>query len=396
MAFGDSTDDKLLKDAWDGFCDRLKEAGNLVFRDDTPPTPFERATGFRYLSRQINRGLQTALEYADPLFPEFKRTMHPRRKFGGDNADALNMRATIDGKHTYRVVGNRGSAHYISFSLHAPNRNIPWQHQEIDRLLGDEIATEWDGSFQVILSPEQHDGNWLKTTPETNQLSIRQFFGSWDKEFPMTIRIEREGSEGESPAQITPEVIANALGDAADLVFHNAAFWIDWVGRYRASPNTFMESVTQGQLGATPGGKPIHCHWMIQPDEALLIQFTPPKAYFWNIELNNFWMETLDYRYQLSGTNSKLAVPESDGSYNVVVASTDPGLPNWIETGGHLEGHLTLRWVQGEASPLPETHLAKVSDLDSFVPKNLKRITPKERQEQKRLRSVGAFRRFRV
>ncbi len=92
MAYGDSPHDQTLKRAWEEFCDRLKEAGELVFRDPAPSTPLDRAAGFEYLSRQIGRGLDVALEHNDPLHPDLRWNQQPIRKYGGDNPDAVNLR----------------------------------------------------------------------------------------------------------------------------------------------------------------------------------------------------------------------------------------------------------------------------------------------------------------
>ncbi len=396
MAYGDTPHDEMLKTAWEEFCDRLKGAGDLIFRADAPSTALDRAVGFRYLSRQISRGLDVVMEYNDPLFPNLRRNQAPTRKYGGDNPDALNMRARIDGEHTYRVVGNRGTVRYVVFSIHRPSPNTPWQEQEVTRLLGQELQTKWDGSFELILSPNEHSGNWLKTTPDTFQISIRQFHGAWHLEQPMTLRIERVGAEGEVPAPLTPETVAEQLRGAADLADRNSVFWVDWMDYYREKPNEFLTTITKEALGGTPGGTLWNTYWMVQPDEALLIEFTPPRAHFWNIEFNNFWMESVDYRYQFSGTNSHLAVAEEDGSFRVVVAHTDPGLANLIETGGHCEGHIGIRWIQADGSPKPDARLVKLADLPAAVPANTRRVTPEERREQRRLRKIGVDRRFRV
>ncbi len=398
MTYGDTPYDEMLKQAWDEFCDRLKGAGSLIFRPDAPSTALDRAVGFRYLSRQISRGLDIALEYDDPLFPNLRRNQYPTRKYGGDNPDALNMRARIDGEHTYRVVGNRGTVRYVVFSIHRPSPNTPWQEQEVTRLLGQELQTKWDGRFEIILSPEEHPGNWLKTTPDTHQISIRQFHGDWHLEQPMTLRIERVGAEGETPAPLMPETVAEGLRNAADIADKNSVYWVDWMDYYREKPNEFQTRGTNfAALGGTPGGTAWNTYWMVQPDEALLIEVTPPRRFqFWNIEFNNFWMETVDYRYLFSGLNSQLAVLEEDGSLRVAVAHTDPGLANLIETGGHCEGHIVVRWMQADSSPRPDARLIKLADLPSVVPPNTRRVTPEQRLEQRRLRKIGVDRRFRV
>lgn len=69
MAYGDTPYDQLLKEAWNGFCERLKGASKVVFRDTAPATSLARAEGFRYLSRYISRAFNVVLEYNDPLYP---------------------------------------------------------------------------------------------------------------------------------------------------------------------------------------------------------------------------------------------------------------------------------------------------------------------------------------
>ena len=56
------------------------------------------------------------------------------------------------------------------------------------------------------------------------------------------------------------------------------------------------------------------------------IRFTPPPCRCWNFQLNNHWMESLDYRYHSIHTNSSLATPDDDGSgsYTILVCHIDP------------------------------------------------------------------------
>ena len=324
MAYGDTAYDATLKRAWEDFCDQLKAAGALVFQDRAPATPLERATGLQYLSRNISYALDVCLEHTDPLYPQLFRTMSPTRKWGGDNPDCVYLQACIDGEHTYRLVGNRGTVHYVAFS--AQRRPAPGLGAEVGRILGDQLKTEWDGSFQIVLSPSEHPGNWIKTTPDTYRVNIRQFFGDWNREQPMSLRIERVGAEG-PPSPLTPERVAEGLRRAGEFLATNSKFWADWQEPYRQQPNVFLQSRTAAALGAAPGGTPIHTYWKVQPEEVLLIEFTPPKCAYWNFELNTYWMTSVDYRYHLSSINGTQATLEDDGSARIAGARRDPGIP---------------------------------------------------------------------
>lgn len=394
MTFGDTEHDASLRDAWHEFCEQLKTAGDLAFADPAPATPLERAVGLRYIARNIAFHLRNEVEYADPLFPQLWQQFTPTMKWGGDNPDCVYLRARIDGEHTYRVVGNRGAAHFIALSVHRPVETVPpGESAEYARLLGDELEVEWDGSFVLTLSPEEQPGNWIPTMPDVERFLIRQFFGDWEHEQPMSVRIERVDAEG-APAQPTPDTLIEGLRAAAEGLIDTTAYWRDWQERYRANANNFMTSATAHTLGAAPGGVPMHCYFEVQPDEALVIRFTPPVAYYWNFELNNYWMASVDYRYHLSSINSKQAALETDGSATIVVSHEDPGVPNWLGTDGHCEGHLGLRWMQADSSPVPETQLVKLADLAAALPASARRITPEARAAQLRGRRIGVDRRF--
>ena len=44
-------------------------------------------------------------------------------------------------------------------------------------------------------------------------------------------------------------------------------------------------------------------------------------------------------------------MPEPDGTVRVVIAATDPGRPNWLDTGHRQRGFVTLRWLDNPAAP---------------------------------------------
>ncbi|MDX2443339.1 MAG: hypothetical protein QNK30_06020, partial [Bacteroidales bacterium] len=75
---------------------------------------------------------------------------------------------------------------------------------------------------------------------------------------------------------------------------------------------------------------------------------------------------SLDYRYFNICINKGNAEYNSDGSVKVVVAHTDPGLPNWIDTCGHEEGTMCWRWYRlgKEIKPLePDCKLVMFDQL---------------------------------
>jgi hypothetical protein len=115
--------------------------------------------------------------------------------------------------------------------------------------------------------------------------------------------------------------------------------------------------------GGDPNIAYYHSYWKLGPEEALVIEVTPPACAYWNFQLNNHWMESLDYRYHQIALNHSQVRPEPDGSVRLVVAHEDPRVPNWIETAGHRRGTMCLRWVGARREPEPRTRLVKLRDI---------------------------------
>ncbi|HEV3112517.1 MAG TPA: hypothetical protein VGY99_18680 [Candidatus Binataceae bacterium] len=226
MAYGDTPFDDALKRAWEEFCDRLKSASAIVFRDTAPATPLDRATGIQYLSRYISKALAEKFEFADPLYPQFWQLQTPTNKSFGDNPDCTYLMAAIDAEHTYRIVGNRGTVSWVSFNVRgmAPASTV-------SAINNRDLKTEWDGSFEIIVSPQQPDAkNWMRNGPGSARLFVRQFFGEWDTEEPMTIRVERVGQEADGPPPpLMPERLIDGLRASADWMLEDASRWVDWV-----------------------------------------------------------------------------------------------------------------------------------------------------------------------
>jgi hypothetical protein len=390
-------DSHELKEAWLDFCERLKGAADIVFDTVAPEDPLSRSEGIRYLSRLIGFGLDLNLEFNDPMFPELMRYFDPTgRKQGGDNPDAVYLGARIAGDHHYRLFGKRGSARYLVFTTLEPTAGVHGGHALYGspqaQLLGDDLEVDVDGNFELTLGPEAREGNHIQTTAETSWFTIRQFFGDWLGEAPMRAQIERIGATG-TPPPLQPERLVQALANAGSFVGGSAKFWRKWLEDYGHEKNVFSPNMPSG-LSAAPGGSLNHCVWELEADEVLLIEVDPVACSFWNFELNNYWMNSMDYRYHLSSINGQQAVLEDGGSVRIAVSAEDPGIPNWLDTASVRTGFISNRWMQAATSPVPSTRLLKLSELPNALPANATRISAAERRAQLRMRRLGVEQRF--
>src|SRR4051812_35242209 len=120
MAFGDTEQDARLHAAWSDFCDRLKSAGDLGFKDTSPANALQRADGFRFLTQNLGQAFDLAVETGDTRYPAVHPFCGPSRKLGGDNADFVYLQAWIDGSWVYRISGHRGTARFLNITVQGP------------------------------------------------------------------------------------------------------------------------------------------------------------------------------------------------------------------------------------------------------------------------------------
>ena len=132
----------------------------------------EQAEGLRYLSRLLRISLDMNLENADPAFPYFYQASHETAKIGADNPDNIYLNATISGHHSYRVYGNRGSAPVFSFGSKANRYAVDGTMASTGELDVRDMHVETDGSFEVIVSKNKQEGNWLPLAEDLSLIHI--------------------------------------------------------------------------------------------------------------------------------------------------------------------------------------------------------------------------------
>ena len=352
--------------AWSAFCDLLKQAGEVVLRPDVAASTFERAEGLRYLTRLLRAGLVSFAEATGPRHPVF-RPMPDLVKMGLDNPDNYYLSASVSGRHTYRIRGRRGSIHYLSFA--AQNQNFAAR----DRITGgaghledSALALDAEGGFEIIASARAHPGNWLRMSPDTSQILVRQTFLDRARERPVEVAIECLDAAG-PPPPLDPARVPGQLMGSAMYALGCAQWFADWVVAFRAEApvNAFHlpDAEQHRRVGGDPNVRIWLGLWELAPDEALLVEATPPRCDYWNFQLGNIWAESLDYRFRRVHLNSHTAVLRADGSFRLVVAHADPGDPNWIDTAGHARGTMCVRWVRAESHPEPRTRVVKLAAL---------------------------------
>jgi len=386
--------------AWADLCNALARASRLVLGDGVPDAPRERAEGFRYLTRFLAAGIAVCVEHADSDDPVFVRMIDHTMKWGLDAPDCLYLYASVRGDARYRIHGNRGSANHLDIQVnygHFADGDIAsWG--TISSLSGLDLETAKDGSFELALSAEKQDGNWLRLEPNAEFVLVRQYFGDWENEGPADLCIERRGGEGPAAPPRCDQMAAR-LERLATWLERGGALWEQMSrGLLGMAPNSLLVHLPEGGASERAGmaGQAYGMgNFACEPDEAVILEFRPPPCRHWSVSLANYYWESLDYETRQSALNHHQASLDADGAFRGVIAHRDPGVPNWLDTAGHARGTLAVRFLLAETAPEVVTRVVPLSEVRGQLPPDTPAIAPGERVRSLERRRRAVRRRFR-
>mmetsp|Transcript_21866 Transcript_21866/g.38674 ORF Transcript_21866/g.38674 Transcript_21866/m.38674 type:complete len:445 (-) Transcript_21866:1228-2562(-) len=376
--------------AWDEWCDALKAAGAVMYAPGAPSDPFNQAEGLRYLTRLARVSLEAFMECNDTDAPQLVALANGSRvapvKLGSDNPDNVYESAAISGRKVYKLTVDPGSVHYLGFGTQKGSYGGEGGLKTVDYKEVSEFEREEDGSIIIMVCNERpkEARNWLKTVPDPERglLIVRQTREDHENEILAKVKIECVGGN-KLPAPCSASAVDDALRTSALLVAGAPlmfAKWADEFKRNHCNELPLFDVDRSNAVGGDPFIRYYHSYWQVEHDEALIIRAMPPKDLAsWNFQLNNHWMESLDYRYHRIHVNRHTATYLEDGSICIVVTNSDPSTQqgankwhayDWLTTTGHTCGTMCFRWLRPgsfENLPQPTTKLVKLSDLDRHL-----------------------------
>jgi hypothetical protein len=379
-------DQQQLLAQWQRFCDSLKATGERIVALDQDQA-INTAEGFHYLAMLTGMAIERVQGYQVPAYPVVARTLDAYKKMGLDSSDNTYRTVNFEPGGEYRIRGWRGNSTYLGFQI---NAGI----SAVGNLNDSQMTFNEDGSFELYLGGDRRGGNWLALPAAANSLYIREIFIDWDNEQPSRVWIERLDLPG-PPAPLTVEEVGSRLQRMAAFVDQQVDFWNGYVERARSRTNALP--VPRGTTGEGGSADNLYSggYFRLAPDEALLIETDGVEALFWNVQLGNAWFQSLDYQYRQTSLNSHQARRDSDGRYRVVVAHSDPGVPNWLDTAGHPEGVIYYRWNQARQAPgAPRVQVVKFEQLARYLPADTPRVSADGRRESLRRRYAAVARRM--
>jgi len=383
-----ATGDVELAQAWSHLMHRLEDAAQMVESHPASRNRADLAAGMRHLLVLLAAGIDEALRFdPDPILCVQRASTNDVVTWGMECPDCLYTRATLRGDESYRLLGNRGTARYVG--LQTMNGIASTANALVD-----ELAVDGNGNFEVVLSAQERNGNWMRIEGAHPTLTVRHFFYDWDTEVPSSLRIERIGDpvHREVP-HIDPDlVVSRQLLALGDFVHDNLEFFLQFGAA--APSNGFLPPIDRTAVGAAAENKPVIGRWELGSDEALILEVEPPQGVYWSFSLGNPWWETIHYGRHQSSLNAHQAVVDSDGLVRVVVCRRDPGVLNWLDTAGFSNGAIILRCVRTSTAPTPSARVVSFDEITSALPADTSRITASERASVLERRRHAVHKRF--
>lgn len=350
---------------------------------------------------QFNYVLKAAV--SDGNYPQAVRIFMPPHEWfgrqvqgsriGGDNPDNCYRVIGIAHGARYEVevrpVGTpASSATFVLVGNYACSKTI----QTLD---ASQAQRRPDGSFTITIDSEPAQGraNHLRTTPGVKFLFVRDSMNDWAAETPYALSVRRLDAPTADPLPETElaERAAEAMADDVPLFY--------WFSRLCTGKpvNALNSPRAAGALGGLVGQASANGWFRINDDEAIVVTFDPAGAAYCSIVAHDLYFCTIDYWERPTCLNGSTLKPDADGSVRVVMSIADPGVHNWLDTGGLHEVLIAQRWqglppVLLRQGPTIATRMVKFDALASLLPKDTATVTPQQRQLQQEQR-LAAYRR---
>ena len=377
---------------WDDYLDLMRPAARQIEQSWAPQDERVRADLYRQLMMDLALGYMVYFQ-GDVDHPDFTPFLNSAFLLQ-PNPDDTYYYAPADGNGTYRLSGERGSVHLLT--LNVGWRMIGMVEEPGPRLNEYNIGAmvPLDGPIDILLSAERpagYDGLWLEMSRDADFLLVRQRSYRWGEERDARLAIQRLDVET-LKAPFDPERTDAALRKAIGFAERLTRQWLGYLNRIKAQypPNDFHFTGF-----AEFGGVAAQVYWEaifeLGEDEALILETALPERHFyWNVQLNDTIWNTVEYVWRQSSLNGAQARLDDDGTFRAVIAASDPGVPNWLDTNGYRTGTMVGRWYDCSDHPQPSLKRVKLDELRRHLPAETPTVTAAERRASLLQRSRGA------
>ena len=387
---------------FDAFLNAAREAEKIIrSRPDINETDL--AEGYLYMAGMWQLHLERAFKGSDVDRPCFVRVMDGFRTWGMPTPDHHYFSAQIDGRGEYRISGQRGNTvDYCFEMLSGLVGDDGVIGQRIDALEAGSMHFDADGRYELFVGGAPRTINWLKAGTEARTIFVRQTANDWRTEQATPMLIERlDVADGEPPfARPTPGAVQALYQQAGKAMLDQIRFLnefsLNWA---KILPVNELPTPTVGpaDAGYFPGQFNTKCRFSIASDEALIITMEPSTALYQSLTLGNpHWFNNIHPRSLHSSLNAAQSKLSNDGRYRYVISAKDPGVANWLDTGGHTQGFLFVRYqrVSGNAPGKPQIKRVPLAAVRDECSSDEPVVGENSRAVARRMRRLSIDRRF--
>ncbi len=285
-----------------------------------------------------------------------------------DNPDNANREIPIDGGSRYEVHGRYGAPPtQFTIEVVAEFDGYAGLGRTLCALTRQQIQADAEGRFVITIDADPAGGrpNHLRCEGGVQWVFARDSLSDW-RQVATTLEVRRVGgpaaAAGPTEAELAQDIAANVAG---------------WVGFWRGfkdgflgypEPNRLVGPIgREGGWGFLAGGR-----FEIADDEAVVVRTTDGGAYYTGFQVADPWTIAPDPVHRTASRNKAQALRDPDGGYTYVLAASDPGVCNWIDTVGLHQGWMLLRWQGVPAGLDPKTLIRgvetiRLADVDAVL-----------------------------
>jgi hypothetical protein len=382
---------------------KAREVVRVEWLDKELPSPVMRGC-FDWAFEEVMFSAAVWSSNQDPLYPkvacitrlehEVDGTRIPGTRWGIDNPDSIYRVIPISGDERYEIRGRVG-AHRMT-----ENYFTLWDDSMgTEGLLnGSDLVTDPDGSFVISVDSDPAGGrpNHVQSTSKAHEFYIRDVMLNWESDDPNWFEIVRLGP-APSRGPLTEDELAQRIADYMKK-FADFSHSLS-KGMTSGRPNRFHLAHSADTGGALRNQVYVGGHFLLEDDEAFVIDVNDGGAKYFTVPISNVWGTTMGIMDRTGSLNKAQSEPNADGTWTYVLSNGDPGVHNWVDPCGLTHGILTLRMAEFPGQRPTEGlsasgQVVKLADLDRVLPVGTREVAPDERATQLASRAEAYTRRL--